>query len=252
MNEVYSALARYYDCFTKNMEYEKRADYLCTLLSNAQVPQGCLVLDLACGTGNYCYALLERGYDVIGVDRSLEMLAVALEKAEQKNIAPPLLLCQSLEELDLYGTAKAAVCLTDSINHITQPAKLQRFFKRLSLFLEPGGVFLFDFNTQYKQEKILANNTFVYENEAAGAFCVWQNSWLPEERQTEIHMDLFTREGEGYRRSQEAFAQRVYAPAALERMLRRAGFRLEGIYDELTLLPLRTDSQRGFAVARRG
>jgi SAM-dependent methyltransferase len=247
---AYGAFARYYDAFTENMDYPKRVEYLCTLLSAARVLEGAMVLDLACGSGTYSYALLERGYDVIGVDASIEMLGVALTKAEQKQIAPPLLLCQRLEELDLYGTAQAAVCLTDSINHLAEPALLQRFFKRLALFLEPGAPFIFDCNTPYKHEKVLGNNCFVYEND--NAFCAWQNSWLPQENCTEIRLDLFAQEADGgYRRTSETFRERAYPMATLETMLRKAGFTVEHIYEELTTRLPGAAAERLFFVTRR-
>ncbi|MDR0532230.1 MAG: methyltransferase domain-containing protein [Oscillospiraceae bacterium] len=229
------------------MDYEKRTEYLCTLLSDA--PQGALVLDLACGTGTFSYALMERGFDVIGIDASLDMLAQALDKAAQANIAPPLLLCQKLEELDLYGTAQAAVCLTDSLNHITDPAAVRRFFRRLALFVEPGGLFVFDVNTLYKHEYVMGDNTFV--RECDGAFCVWQNHWIPEERTTEIVLDVFEAEGALYRRAGERFAERAYSVEELTAWLGRAGFVVERIWGELVLEAPREDEERIYFVARK-
>ncbi|MCL2106686.1 MAG: class I SAM-dependent methyltransferase [Oscillospiraceae bacterium] len=255
--EPYAALARYYDAFTDNMNYAGRVEYLYTLLCDAGAPPGCLALDLACGTGTYSYALLERGYDVIGVDASLDMLGIALEKAAQKQLAPPLFLCQRLEALDLYGTVRAAICLTDSLNHLTTPNQVQRFFKRLANFVEPGGVFIFDVNTPYKHEHVLADNTFVYENETAGVFCVWRNRWIPETKSTEIALDLFSREERQsdesglYQRSAECFVERAYTIEELTRWLNRAGFAVENIFEELTRQPPGPESERVFLIARR-
>jgi len=244
----YSALAAYYDSFTQNMDYKKRTEYLCALLCD--VRPGAVVLDLACGTGVYSYALLRRGFDVVGVDSSLAMLNMALEKAARMRITPPLLLCQRLEELDLYGTAQAAVCLTDSLNHITEPAAVRRFFRRLALFLEPGGVFVFDVNTRYKHEHVLANSTFIYETEEA--FCVWQNQWQPERDTTAITLDIFEKQGDGfYTRASESFAERVYSIEDLKKWLGRAGFELLHVYGELTFEPPKEDDQRIYMVARR-
>ncbi|MDR2526013.1 MAG: class I SAM-dependent methyltransferase [Oscillospiraceae bacterium] len=253
--QAYDALARYYDAFTKNMDYEKRVEYLCTLLSRSGMPPNGLVLDLACGSGVYSFALLERGYDVVGVDASIEMLGVALEKAEQRQIAPPLLLCQRLEELDLYGTAQGAICLTDSINHLTEGAQLLKFFKRLALFLEPGAPFIFDCNTPYKHEKILADNTFIYENETDDVFCAWRNTWLPQARCTEIQLDIFARisadSGDAYARSSECFRERAWQLRELEAALRKADFTLEHCYGELTQDLPAPNAERVFMVARR-
>ncbi|MCL1951815.1 MAG: class I SAM-dependent methyltransferase [Oscillospiraceae bacterium] len=246
----YSALARCYDSFTKNMDYEKRTEYICALLARAGVKQGDSVLDLACGTGAYTYALLRRGYDVIGVDASPGMLQAALEKAEASGVSQPLLLCQRLEGLDLYGTARAAVCLTDSLNHLAEPAPVRRFFRRLALFLEPGAPFIFDVNTPYKHEHVLADNAFVYEG--GGVLCVWQNHWDAPTRTTQIDLDIFTEEKPGiYTREKESFAERAYTPEELAAWLGRAGFAVEHVYGELTEQPPDETAERIFFVCRR-
>jgi len=247
----YAALARCYDIFTKNMGYKKRTEYLCALVPHAGVKQGDLVLDLACGTGTYTCALLRRGYDVVGIDASPEMLQVALEKAQALHLTPPLLLCQRLEALDLYGTARAAVCLTDSLNHLTEPALVRRFFKRLALFLEPGAPFLFDVNTPYKHAHVLADNAFVYEDEDEGVFCAWQNRWLPQRRTTEITLDFFFEENGSYTRQKEQFAERAYPPEELTAWLNKAGFSVEHIYEELTEQPPCETAERIYFVCRR-
>jgi len=220
----YNALARWYDSLTKNMDYKKRTEFVCSLFCNAldrtqrgdsAPPQ--VVLDLACGTGVYSSALLAHGFDVIGIDASADMLCVAREKNPTQ-----LLLCQRLEQLDLYGTAQAAICMTDSINHITNPKHVQAFFQRLALFLDSGASFIFDVNTLYKHEYVLADNTFMYERE--GCFCVWQNHWDAKEQRTKITLDLFEQQGDSYVRHQEYFAERVYSPEELTAWLKHAGF----------------------------
>jgi len=249
-NGGYAALARCYDSFTKNMDYKRRTDYLCALLCAARTQPGDTILDLACGTGTYACAMLQRGYDVIGVDASPDMLHIALEKAQALKLPVPLLLCQRLEKLDLYGAAQAAVCLTDSLNHLTRPAQVLRFFRRLALFLEPGAPFIFDVNTFYKHERILADNTFVYEDE--GVFCVWQNHWDAQARTTQIDLDIFIEEEDGtYSRTQEHFAERAYTPEELSRWLSKAGFAVEHIYEELTEQPPSKTAQRIFFICRR-
>jgi len=246
----YTTLARCYDGFTKNMDYKRRTEYLCALLCAARVKRGDTILDLACGTGTYTCALLRQGYDAVGVDASPEMLQIALEKAQALDVPSPLLLCQRLENLDLYGTAQAAICLTDSLNHLAQPAQVRKFFRRLALFLEPGAPFLFDVNTLYKHERILADNAFVYED--GGAFCVWQNHWDAPTRTTQIDLDIFTQDENGlYARAGESFAERAHTPEELTRWLAKAGFAVEHIYEDLTERPPSGTAERIFFICRR-
>jgi len=236
----YHTLASYYDSFTNNMDYQKRTDFICALFSDflhvapnkkTGSVSDQVVLDLACGTGKYSAALLQRGYDVIGIDASVEMLSIAREKCPSM-----LLLCQRLEELDLYGTAQAAICLTDSVNHITDPALVQRFFQRLALFMDPGAPFIFDINTLHKHTHVLANNTFLYENDEA--VCVWHNKWLPEKQMTEITLDFGAQV--------ERFCERVYHIEELTVWLNEAGFAIEQVMDAPG-----EEGERAFVVARR-
>ena len=248
--DSYAALARCYDIFTKNMDYKKRTEYLCALLCRAGARKGETILDLACGTGTYTCALLQAGYDVIGADASSDMLQIALEKTQALGLPPPLLLCQRLESLDLYGTARAAVCLTDSLNHLTEPVLVRQFFGRLALFLEQGAPFIFDVNTLYKHEKVLADNTFLYNEK--GVRCLWQNRWIPERRTTEITLDIRQRvRGLAYERWRECFAERAYSPEELTEWLAQAGFIVEYIYEELTDRPPSETAERIFFVTRR-
>ena len=97
----YVALAGVYDALTEDVEYERRADYLEKLFRRGRIPVR-TVLDLACGTGEMTAILTERGYELIAVDGSPDMLAQAREKAADLTGEPPVFLNQDMTELDLY------------------------------------------------------------------------------------------------------------------------------------------------------
>ena len=128
----YDNFSRYYDLLTDNVEYEKRAEYFCRLLSLCGIKDG-ILLDLACGTGSISVEMAKRGFDVIGVDSSIGMLNAAREKAYE-NEQQILLLNQSMDEIDLYGTVDCAVCVLDSINHLENAAQVRRTFEKVSLY----------------------------------------------------------------------------------------------------------------------
>ena len=146
----YEALASSYDALTEDVGYEKRADFLEKLFRRSRIPVR-VVLDLACGTGTMTWLLTGRGYELIGVDGSEEMLAAAMSKTGSVQGVPPIFLHQSMPKLDLYGTVDAAVCCLDSLNYLTDPADVRRTFRRLHLFIAPGGVLVFDVNTAAKR-----------------------------------------------------------------------------------------------------
>ena len=224
----YSDFAAYYDELTRNVDYEAMISFIHQLLREEGLDAG-ILLDAACGTGTLCEAFAARGYEVIGADSSAEMLAQAMNKkvASGQDI---IYLCQPLEKLDLYGTVNAAVCTLDSINHLEGPEQVLRAFKRISLFLEPGGVFVFDVNTLYKHREILADNTFVYDCE--DVYCVWQNTL--EGDRVRIHLDLFEADGDCYYRAEEEFCETAYPAELLCSLLEEAGLSVAGIYDGYT------------------
>lgn len=214
----YQQLAGSYDALTQDVGYEKRADFLEKLLRRSRIPVH-TVLDLACGTGSMTWLLARRGYELIGVDGSEEMLAAAMDKQEPVAI-PPLFLHQSMPELDLYGTVDAAICCLDSLNYLTRPRDVQRTLQRLRLFISPGGLLVFDINSV---EKLAALDGQVFLDETEDTYCVWRTEY--SRGLCSYYVDLFTREEDGsWQRSFELHRQRGYSVEELTDWLRQAGF----------------------------
>ena len=226
----YGFLAGCYDEFTTDVDYAAWAEYIQRHFERAGLP-GSTVLDLACGTGSLTRELSLRGYEMIGVDLSPDMLAQAAEKNRDAEGIAPIFLCQSMDQLDLYGTIDACVCCLDSINYVTDPKKLRRAFQRVHLFLMPGGLFLFDVNTPAKLEGLDGQ---VFLDETEDAYCVWRTEF--SRKICSYWVDLFRREKDGrYRRSTELHRQRYYAPDELTQWLREAGFGNIRVYGDCRL-----------------
>ena len=247
----YGDFAYYYDMLTENVDYEERSNYISGLLAENGVGKG-ILLDLACGTGTMSFLLSDKGYDVIGVDASEEMLSVAQEKKMEsgKDI---MFLCQRMEELDLFGTINAAICTLDSINHITDEETVRKAFSKVSLFMEDKGLFIFDVNTPYKHREILSDNTYIYDLD--DVYCVWQNSTDKETLLTEVSLDIFERDTEEdedvYYRYSEEFSERGYELSEIEKWLDENKFEVLGIYEELTKNEVSEKTQRAVFVARK-
>lgn len=237
-----------YDRFGDPSDYRARAAYQLGLLRSYGITDG-LLLDAACGTGTLTRFYLEAGYDVIAVDGSADMLLRAREKLASFG-SRALFVCQQLEELDLYGTVRAAVCSLDSLNHLLTEKALLAAFRRISLFTEPGGVFLFDMNSVYKHRAVLGDNTFVFEDD--DAFLVWQNELEPETDVVNMAFDIFTRRPDGsYLRSSEDNAERAYPIGAVRDLLLQAGFHSVNAYADLSLLPPGEREERWCFVAEK-
>lgn len=235
MTDPYIALAKYYDSFTGNVDYGRRADFLVQKLSAAG--KGITVLDAGCGSGELSRRLAEAGLDVIGVDISESMLAEAREKNPEQ-----LLLCQDLRELDLYGTVRGVVCMQDTLNHMGCLEDVDDVLGRFSLFCEQGSIVIFDINSEYKHREVLADNCFIYEDEEA--FFAWQNSYDELDGSVTMYMDLFEKDGKTYRRYSTELTEILIGDEEMEAMLGKHGLFLKDKLDGDNYGPLTAESER--------
>ena len=219
--KAYTNFAEVYDTFMDNVPYEEWAEYLLKVLEQYGIKDG-LVLELGCGTGTMTEILNDRGYDMIGVDNSEDMLEIALDKRVEsgKDI---LYLLQDMREFELYGTVRAVVSVCDSVNYITEESELEEVFRLVNNYLDPGGIFVFDFNTEYKYQKILADNVFAEDRDECSF--IWDNYYDEEDRINEYELSLFVRSAEDpelYRKYQEVHYQKAYTLEKIKTLLEKA------------------------------
>lgn len=244
--EAYKSFARVYDMFMDNVPYEEWCEYLTDLLAEYGVNEG-ILLDLGCGTGSLTELLAKKGYDMIGVDNSEDMLEIAVEKREKSGL-DILYLMQDMREFELYGTVQAAVSICDSMNYITEYEELVQVFSLVNNYLDPDGIFIFDCNTEYKYKELLADNV-IAENREDGSF-IWENYYYEDERMNEYDLTLFIKEGEQYSKYEETHYQRCYSLEEITSALKSAGMKLEAVYDAFTRETPKPDSERIYIIAR--
>ena len=246
--EAYTSFAAVYDTFMDNIPYEEGEKYLKSLLYEYGVREG-LVLELGCGTGNMTEILAQSGYDMIGVDNAEEMLEIAIEK-RMKSGLDILYLQQDMREFELYGTVKAIVSVCDSVNYILEEEELEEVFRLVNNYLDPGGVFIFDFNTVYKYREILGDQT-IAENREECSF-IWDNYYYEEERINEYELSLFIREGDSelYRKYQETHFQKAYDLETMKRLITQSGLEYITAYDAFTKEAPTRVSERIYVIAR--
>ena len=249
--EAYTSFASVYDTFMDNVPYEEWGGYIHSLLCRYGVKDG-LVLDLGCGTGTMTEILAGYGYDMIGVDNSGDMLELAMEKrfASGHDI---LYLLQDMREFELYGTVRAVVSVCDSVNYITEPEELAEVFRLVNNYLDPGGIFLFDFNTEYKYREVMGDCT-IAEDRGDCSF-IWDNCYYEEEKINEYDLTLFIREGSDdngalYRKYRETHFQRGYTLEEIRELLSSAGLVFQAAYDMDTGKAAWEKSERICVIAR--
>lgn len=243
----YHKFALYYDKLTSNIDYHEHADYYENIILE-QMPYKGILLDLACGTGTLSEEMARRGFDVIGVDNSEDMLSIALDKKFDSGL-PIQYLCQDMCELDMYGTIDVTICALDSLNHLADINSVKRAIKRVSLFSNPNGLFIFDINTIYKHKNILGNNTFIYDTDEV--FCVWQNTYNEKDNSVLIELNFFEKDEDVYIRYDESFTEKAYDVGVIKQICENAGLEIINIFDYMTENPPREDSEKLTFVTRK-
>lgn len=214
----YRFLAPWYDKLTGDVPYTRFADfYEAEFRRNGGEFK--LLLDLCCGTGTLTDVLSRRGYEMIAVDSSVEMLMEAQSKSAGLE-TPPLFLCQDAAALDLYGTVDAAICSLDGMNYI-HPEDLPEVFHRLRLFVRPGGLLIFDIRTP---EFLRSLDGDIFVDEQEDVLCLWRADFEEALPAIIYGMDIFSRQGRLWQRESEEHVEYAHEPAALQALLEQTGF----------------------------
>lgn len=243
----YNDFASVYDILMDHVPYDEWADYIEKILKKHGIEKG-LVLELGCGTGTMTRKMAQKGYDMIGIDISEDMLSIARERSDENNDGI-LYLCQDMREFELYGTVAAIICVCDTINYMVTTEDLLKVFRLAGNYLDPGGLFIFDMDTIYLYENVLGDKTTYYEHEK-GSF-IWENSFYPDEKINEVNLTMFIKQKNNlYSKHQETHTRRAYELETIHRLLDEAGLDMIGAYHELTDEEPRPDSERIYIIAK--
>ncbi len=245
---MYKRFADVYDQLVQDIPYIKWADYLqSAFLKFNQKPK--LILELGCGTGSMAVELSKRGYDMIGLDMSTEMLSKAYEKA-MANDTDILFINQDMRDFELYGTVDAVLCLLDSLNYMPSLSDIKKVFKLVNNYLNPSGLFIFDLNSPYKLSTVLGQNIFYDLNE--DITWIWENTYDYKTRCATFDLTFFIRNEEGlYERFDETHHEVAYTKEDISEALEYAGLNLVGYYGELNFEEPSEKEERIFYIAQK-
>lgn len=244
----YTKFASLYDgLMNSDINYGNWADYIENIFDYyGKSPN--LVCDLACGTGNMTFPLAQRGYEMIGVDKSFDMLSIAREKAAKSSL-DIMFLEQDLKQLDLYGSCDAFLCMIDGFNYILNPNSLYKIAKRIkTCFLEPDGLFIFDLSSEYKLSTYIGNNTFIHDGD--GVFYTWENKFYKNTKMCEMYLNFFVKTKHGYDRFGERHLQHAYTEQEICKIFKCAGFESVDTFSPLSFDKPKKDDMRIVFVAR--
>lgn len=265
---AYDALAYVYDELMDNIPYTEWCEVLDKMIREHGVSRPVLnepededmdkvlaseknlVVDLGCGTGTLTGLMHKKGYDMIGIDASPAMLEVAQNKRDEKGYEI-LYINQDMRDLDLYSTVGTVYSVCDSVNYLLKDEEVIRTFKLVEKFLYPGGLFMFDFNTVYKYEKVLGDTT-IAENREDCAF-IWENFYDEDTHINEYDLSIFIEQDDKgiFKRFRENHYQRGYTLGQMHVFLQKAGLKAVYVRDSDTGGDPAYDSQRIFIAAKK-
>ena len=245
--DAYHALAASYDRLTNDVDYEATVEFYMQILEREGLRPRTAV-DLACGTGSVTKILAQKGYDVVGVDMSEDMLTQAFQKVQDMECSPRFI-CQSLQQLYLPRGVDMAVCALDSLDYITNPEDCAEAIRRTYKVLNPGGIFIFDVNTP---EKLRAMDGQVFLDEDDDVYCVWRGEFDEQTNICSYAMDLFQRHGGVWHRSFEEHCEYAYSREQLTGYLKAAGFTHIEVYADRKFEAPAEGEQRIYFKARKG
>ncbi len=245
----YQEFAPWYDVVNIYADYDKYANELMKIFWQYQgLKQGTLV-DLGCGTGELTLRLAKAGYEMIAVDASETMLAQLQHKVAEIPAIDVLLLQQNLESLDLFGTVDGAISTFDTLNHLP-PSIIDETLAKAALFIEPGGLFVFDMNTPYKHRCILNNNTFTIKNDE-GVTCVWNNRYDKANNPNhavKIEVEILVDDKPA---GTESFYEYAYSQEDWQKKLNKHGFEILHQKDGDTFEEVKDTSERILYITKR-
>lgn len=218
----YDVLARHYDALMQDVPYQRWTGFISKIARSGG--KDVRILDAGCGTGTVALALAMRGYSVIGIDESVEMLAIAQAKASAANL-PVTWLHNTLWAVQLPCDIIISTC--DGVNHLLKVGDVIRFFHQAYANLVWGGYLIFDINSPYKFKRILADNTFYWS--ISGLDVVWVNEYKAAINRANI--SLYEGCAGNFIKSTVEINERCYEPSTLLYYLRKCGFRKASLWN---------------------
>ena len=244
---AYNEFAYFYDEFNGEADYDALYAHIHAKLKEHGIHDGILA-DLGCGTGELTLMLTQAGYDMIGIDYSEEMLELAAGKRAESG-QDILYLCQDMREFELYGTVRAVICLCDSLNYLLEEDDLLTTFKLVNNYLDPNGLFIFDFNTVYKYETVIGDST-IAENREDCSF-IWENYYTAEDQINEYDLTIFVKQQKDlFRKFTETHLQRGYTLETMKRLVEQSGLIFVEALDADTHGSVTETSERIYVIAR--
>ena len=172
----------------------------------------------------------------------------------KENVPNGHFIIQDMANFKIGKGFQLILCIFDSINHLKDYSQWISTFKSVSDHLKDNGYFIFDINTPYKYEVLMADNT-IAENRDEGSF-IWDNYYDADEKINEYDLTLFIKEqsedeDDIYKKFEETHFQRCYEISELKELLEQSGLVFDAVYDAYTDDQVKCDSEKVTVIAHK-
>lgn len=240
---MYGDFAYFYDKLMYDLDYEKIYKFIRDLLGKKSLEPK-LILEMACGTGGLTEKLA-RDYKLHAFDLSDDMLSVCQNKIRSKNLK---LFKQNMAGFSAPSTYDAIISVGDSLNYVTDERDFEAAIKSTYDHLNPGGIFIFDLNTEYKFKNIPP----VTVDGVDDVLYIWENIYDEEEKLNTYGVNFFRNiRDNDYKRFYEEHLERAYDLSFVKNLLEKIGFKEIEVYDDYEFKKAGDETSRYTLVARR-
>ncbi|OHD67940.1 MAG: hypothetical protein A2W19_06745 [Spirochaetes bacterium RBG_16_49_21] len=239
-NEPYTDIAPFYDSLLRHVDYQEWYEYIVSLMKR-YIERPNYILELGCGTGRFGSKFSNDGYAVFGIDKSLDMLRVAKNRA----FFNFRILCADMTNFHVAKKIDFIFSVHDTINYLLADADIRKMLCCARDAMHAASVFMFDVTTEHNIYKNFDGKTAKYQIQDSSV--EWSNSYDPARKMVSSRITIERRE----KISVEEHVQRIYSVDEIKRLLSESGFSLLGIFGDYTFLPPGDDTVMINFVARR-
>src|SRR5690625_3393796 len=228
----YNKMAKIYDQLMDHVSYDDWVKFLTKILEekNLQIEK---IVDLGCGTGEITIQLAKRGFDVTGVDKSEDMLAVGSHKSIERQVLITWIQ-QDIRHLSGFKQVDLFVSFCDVINYITKEADLLSVFQTVYHSLNEEGYFIFDVHSMNYVSKKLTSHTFAEVTDEITY--IWECVAGENVGEMYHYLTFFTKKKNNvYERFMETHHQRTWDVNQYKQFLKKTGFTKIEFYGDFTL-----------------
>ncbi len=200
------------------------------------------ILDLCCGTGQLTQGLIKHGFQVTGIDSSIEMLRYARENAPSAEF-----ILADARSFSLPPIYHSVLSTGNSLNHIMTLEELKDVFKNVYATLQVDGVFLFDVIMEEGWYSWPDSSSIVEDDNV----CIWQNNNNSDERMNRANITLFRLESKIWQRLDLTLFQKSYSESDIRSLLTKSGFSNILAYNAIKDLKMDFHTGRVFFLAHK-